>query len=369
MHAAGATVSIICPVGKGAEARRETLEGIEIFRHPMPPEADSPLGYLREYGAALLWETWLAWRIFFGRGFDVIHGCNPPDLIFLIAWQFRLLGVRYIFDHHDVNPELYEAKFNKRGFFWKLMVWLERITFASAHVSIATNQSYRHVAITRGNMPPDKVFVVRSGPETDRVRQVPPVPKWRNGRDYLVGYVGVMGQQEGIDLLIDAVAHIVFEKARRDIHFCLVGGGPSLAGLEQLSKSKGLDQFITFTGRVSDEALFEMLSTADVGVNPDRVNPMNNISTMNKILEYLAFSKPIVQFDVVEGRYSADCASLYAAPNDPVDFADKILYLIDNPAVRAEMGAFGRARFENELSWDYQKPALINAYLAALGRG
>jgi glycosyltransferase involved in cell wall biosynthesis len=198
---------------------------------------------------------------------------------------------------------------------------------------------------------------------------VPPVPTWRNGRDYLVGYVGVMGQQEGIDLLIDAVAHIVFVKARRDIHFCLVGGGPSLAGLEQLTKSKSLDEFITFTGRVSDEALFEMLSTADVGVNPDRVNPMNNISTMNKILEYLAFSKPIVQFDVVEGRYSAGRASLYAAPNDPVDFADKILYLIDNPAIAAEMGAFGRARFENELSWDYQKPALIDAYVTALKRG
>ena len=367
LRGAGAIVSIICPLGKGATLRKETLEGIDIYRHPMPPDADNALGYLREYGAALFWETVLAWRIFLTRRFDVIHGCNPPDLIFLIAWQFRIFGVKYIFDHHDVNPELYEAKFNKRGFFWQLMKLFERITFASAHVSIATNQSYRKVAIERGKMAPEKVFVVRSGPETDRIKVVLPVASWRNGRNYLVGYVGVMGQQEGIDLLIEAVAHIVFVKQRHDIQFCLVGGGPSLAGLIAMAEKKGLSDFITFTGRVSDDDLFQVLSTADVGVNPDRVNPMNDISTMNKILEYLAFSKPIVQFDVVEGRFSADKASLYAAPNDPIDFAEKIIFLIDNPEIRAEMATFGRVRFENELSWDFQKKALIDAYITAFG--
>lgn len=367
LRGAGAIVSIICPLGKGATLRKETLEGIDIYRHPMPPDADNALGYLREYGAALFWETVLAWRIFLTRRFDVIHGCNPPDLIFLIAWQFRIFGVKYIFDHHDVNPELYEAKFNKRGFFWQLMKLFERITFASAHVSIATNQSYRKVAIERGKMAPEKVFVVRSGPETDRIKVVSPVASWRNGRNYLVGYVGVMGQQEGIDLLIEAVAHIVFVKQRHDIQFCLVGGGPSLAGLIAMAEKKGLSDFITFTGRVSDDDLFQVLSTADVGVNPDRVNPMNDISTMNKILEYLAFSKPIVQFDVVEGRFSADKASLYAAPNDPIDFAEKIIFLIDNPEIRAEMATFGRVRFENELSWDFQKKALIDAYITAFG--
>lgn len=367
LRGAGAIVSIICPLGKGATLRKETLEGIDIYRHPMPPDADNALGYLREYGAALFWETVLAWRIFLTRRFDVIHGCNPPDLIFLIAWQFRIFGVKYIFDHHDVNPELYEAKFNKRGFFWQLMKLFERITFASAHVSIATNQSYRKVAIERGKMASEKVFVVRSGPETDRIKVVPPVASWRNGRNYLVGYVGVMGQQEGIDLLIEAVAHIVFVKQRHDIQFCLVGGGPSLAGLIAMAEKKGLSDFITFTGRVSDDDLFQVLSTADVGVNPDRVNPMNDISTMNKILEYLAFSKPIVQFDVVEGRFSADKASLYAAPNDPIDFAEKIIFLIDNPEIRAEMATFGRTRFENELSWDFQKKALIDAYITAFG--
>lgn len=234
LKAAGAEVSIICPTGKGYEQRFEVVDGIEIHRHPLPIEATGALGFLLEYGAALFWETVLAWKIYFKRGIDVIQGCNPPDLIFLVALPFKLFGVKYIFDHHDINPELYEAKFNKRGFFWKLMVLFEKLTFKSADVSMATNQSYRKIAIERGGMDPDKVFVVRSGPDLSRLKRVPPVDSWKNGRRYLVGYVGVMGDQEGIDLLIDAVEHIVRVKRRDDIQFCLVGGGPSLAKLQAL---------------------------------------------------------------------------------------------------------------------------------------
>lgn len=366
LKAAGAFVSIICPTGKGYEKRFEVIDGIEIHRHPLPIEASGALGFLLEYGAALFYETVLTWKIFFKRGIDVIQGCNPPDLIFLVALPLKLFGVKYIFDHHDINPELYEAKFDKRGFFWKLMVLFEKLTFKSADVSMATNHSYRKIAIERGGMDPDKVFVVRSGPDLSRLKRVPPVDSWKNGRKYLVGYVGVMGDQEGIDLLIDAVDHIVRQMGRSDIQFCLVGGGPSLAKLKALVAEKGLADFIHFTGRAPDQDLFEVLSTMDVGVNPDRVNAMNDKSTMNKIMEYMSLEKAIVQFDVTEGRYSAQEASLYAKANDPIDMAEKIIELIEDPERRREMGAFGRKRVESELNWRKQIDPLISAYTTAL---
>jgi len=366
LKAAGARVSIICPTGKGHETRRETLDGIEIYRHPLPLDASGALGYLLEYGAALFWETVLAWRVFLRGGLDVIHGCNPPDLIFLVALPLRLFGVRYLFDHHDINPELYEAKFGRRGFFWKLMALFEKITFKVAKVSIATNESYRAIAIERGGKKPEDVFVVRSGPDLTRVKAVPVNPAWKNGRAFLVGYVGVMGDQEGIDLLLEAVHHIVFDLKRDDVQFCLVGGGPSLKGLQAMAADMGLSDHVTFTGRAPDQDLFEVLCTADVCVNPDRVNPMNDKSTMNKIMEYMAMGKAIVQFDVAEGRFSAQQASLYANSNDPVDMAEQILALIDDPARRAEMGAFGRHRVESELDWSRQIEPLIAAYRRVL---
>ncbi len=364
--AAGATVSVICPMGERYKLRYELLEGVHIHRHPLPPDGKGPIGFLREYAAALFWETLLAWKIYFIRGIDVIQGCNPPDLIFLVALPFRPLGVKFIFDHHDINPELYEAKFNKRGSFWRLMVLLEKLTFKAATVSIATNRSYRAIALERGGMKPEDVFVVRSGPDTASFRPVPPAEQWRMGRRYLVGYVGVMGEQEGIDLLIDAVDHIVFGLGRHDIQFCLVGGGPSLDGLKAETSRRGLADYISFTGRAPDHDLLEILSTADVCVNPDRVNVMNDKSTMNKILEYMALGKPIVQFEVTEGRYSAQDASLYARPNDPKDMAETIVALLDNPEQRARMSAFGQRRVANELSWTHQVEPLIDAYRRAL---
>lgn len=365
--AAGATVSVICPTGKGHTARYELLEGVHIYRHPLPLDASGVLGYLLEYGAALFWETVLAWRVFFTRGIDVIQGCNPPDLMFLVALPFKLFGVRYIFDHHDINPELYEAKFNKRGLFWKLMVLVEKLTFKSATVSMATNHSYRQIAIERGGMRPDRVFVVRSGPDLSRLQRVDPVDHWRNGRRFMVGYVGVMGDQEGVDLLIDAAHHIIYSLGRTDVQFCLVGGGPSLDKLKALAIDRGLVDYMTFTGRAPDQQLFEVLSTMDVGVNPDRVNAMNDKSTMNKIMEYMALGKPIVQFDVTEGRFSAQEASLYAKANDSVDMAEKLLQLLESPEQRKVMGSYGRRRVEDELSWDYQIAPLLAAYTTALG--
>lgn len=367
LRAAGATVSVICPTGKNYEALEETIEGIHVYRHALPSEAANAKGYLVEYAAALWHESRLAWKIFFRHGFDVIHGCNPPDLIFLVALQFRLFGKKFIFDHHDLNPELYEAKFNRRGPFWRLVRWAERLTFFFASCSIATNDSYRQIAIERGGMDPNKVFVVRSGPDLTRLKPEPPNAALRKGRTYLVGYVGVMGAQEGIDLLLEAVAYLVFELKREDVQFCLVGGGTSLEECRALSKRLGLEAYVDFPGRVSDRDLFEVLATADVCVNPDRVNPMNDKSTMNKILEFMALGKPIVQFDVTEGRVSAGEASLYAKKNDPVDMAHCIARLLDAPDERSRMGAIGKERLVQSLAWQHQVPQLIAAYRTALG--
>jgi glycosyltransferase involved in cell wall biosynthesis len=361
---AGYAVSIICPTGKGCEKKFESIDGIDIWRYRLPTEAEGALGYAIEYSMALLWTFLLSLRVLLGRGFDVVHACNPPDLFFLVGGFYRLFGKKFVFDHHDANPELYEAKFGRRDFFWQLMVWLERATFRCADVSIATNESYQRIAITRGGMAPERVFVVRSGPSLERLKLLPPVPALKKGKSHLVGYVGVMGRQEGIDLLLKAAAHIVYDLKRPDVHFGLVGGGTSLEEMKDLARGLGIDGHVTFTGRVPDAELLAMLNTADVCVNPDVANEMNDISTMNKVMEYMALGKPLVQFDLTEGRFSAQEASLYARKNDPWDMALKIVELLDDPARRAAMGAYGRRRVQDELEWRHEAPKLLAAYEA-----
>lgn len=369
LSANGFTVTIICPTGKGYQKRDEVIDGIRILRYRLPTEAHHASGYLLEYTAALFWMSVLTWRVFLTRGFDIIHACNPPDLLFLIGGFFKIVfGKQFVFDHHDINPELYEAKFGRRDFLYRMMVRLERWSFRTADIVIATNDSYRRIAIERGGMSPNKVHVVRSGPQLDRLRILPPVDHLRQGRTYLVGYVGVMGEQEGIHLLLETVRCIVRDRGRSDVHFGLVGGGTALPAMKQLAIALGIDDHVTFTGRVPDQAMLEMLNTADVCVNPDVANPMNDQSTMNKIMEYMALGKPIVQFDLHEGRVSAQDASLYAKRNDPVDMACKIIELLDDPDRRVRMGAIGRARIENVLEWKYEAPKLLRAYAELLAQ-
>jgi len=359
----GYTVTIICPTGKGYEKRYEELEGIHIYRYPLPLEGSGVWGYTVEYASAI-WNSFrLARKVRRDRGFDLIHACNPPDLLFLIGGFYKIFfRTRFIFDHHDINPELYEAKFGRRDFFWRLMLWFERLSFKTADVSIATNESYERIAIERGGMDPDRVFVVRSGPMLDRLKILPPVPALKRGRKYLVGYVGVMGKQEGIDLLLEAAQHIVLEMGRTDVHFGLVGGGTSLDEMKQYASDLKISDYVTFTGRVPDQELLQMLNTADVCVNPDVANAMNDKSTMNKIMEYMALGKPIVQFDLTEGRFSAQDASLYAKKNDPIDMARRIVELLDDPERRERMGTLGRRRVDRELEWRYEAPKLLAAY-------
>jgi glycosyltransferase involved in cell wall biosynthesis len=362
LAAAGYVVSIICPKGKGYEKGFEEIDGIAIYRHPMPFEGNGALGYLAEYSWALLAEFALSLRVLMERGFDAIHACNPPDTLFLIGGFYKIFGKKFLFDHHDINPELYEAKFQRRDLFYRLMLWLERTTFKTADVCVATNESYRRIAIERGERSPDKVFVVRSGPDLRRLRLLPPTLALKKGRRYLVGYVGVMGRQEGIDGLLASVQHIVRDMQRHDIQFGLVGGGTELPALRQRAEELGVAQYVTFTGRVPDDELLAMLNTADVCVNPDVANEMNDKSTMNKIMEYMALGKPIVQFDLTEGRVSAQDASVYAKRNDPIDMARQLVALLDDADLRARMGAAGLERVKTELAWEHEVPRLLAAY-------
>jgi glycosyltransferase involved in cell wall biosynthesis len=296
------------------------------------------------------------------QGFDVIHGCNPPDLIFLLGLRYRLSGVRYLFDHHDVSPELFEAKFGKKGLLYRVMLLWERMTFATASVSIATNESFRQIAIRRGHMDPQDVFVVRSAPRIEKFELRPPVPELKKGAKTLIGYVGVIGQQEGMDLLVAAADHLIREMGYSDIHFAIVGFGPHLPEVEKDVANRGLGDWFTFTGPLYGEDLLRVLNTADIGVAPDPKNAMNDISTMNKIMEYMTLEKPSVQFDLKEGRTSAAEASLYARANDPKDFAAKLAWLIDHPEEGRQMGQAGRKRVLESLSWDSSVPHLLAAY-------
>ena len=362
LHTAGYDVTVLSPMGKGYKQKYEVLDGIHIYRHPSPKEGNSPLGYVREYASALFWEFLYAWWIYLRAGFDVIQGCNPPDNIFLIALPFKLLGVKYIFDHHDANPELYLSKYGKRGALYHIQVWLEKLTYRVSDVVMATNCSYRDLAISRGGLNPQDVFVVRNGPDLRTFKAVPPISSLKYGKRYLIGYVGTMSIQEGLDILMD-VALYIKNLGREDVHFTCVGGGPGLVGLRKMVEEKDLGDMVNFTGRIPDQQLLGILSTSDVCVNPDKPCEMNDISTMIKIMEYMALGKPIVQFNLKEGRFSAQDAALYADNNNQVpDFAAKILWLLDNPEVRERMGQFGCNRVAGELAWNYSVEGLLAAY-------
>jgi glycosyltransferase involved in cell wall biosynthesis len=363
-------VTVLSPKGKNNYTKtHEVLEGIHVYRHPIPKEGNTPFGYLWEYGSALAWEFLYSWWIFLRHGFHVLQGCNPPDNIFLVALPFKLFGVKYIFDHHDVSPELYMSKYGRKDALYKIQVWLEKMTYRTSDVVMVTNNSYGDLAVTRGGHDPKDVFVVRNGPDLKTFKPVSPDPALKYGKPYLVGYVGTMSIQEGLDILLHVASHIK-NLGRRDVHFTCVGGGPSLAGLRKMVQDMDLSDTVNFTGRISDEELLAVLSTADVCVNPDKPCEMNDLSTMIKIMEYMALAKPIVQFDLKEGRFSAQDASLYADNENQIpDFAAKILSLLDNPEQRLRMGEFGQKRIASALAWDYSVEHLLAAYRRVFQKG
>jgi len=365
---AGYTVSVICP--KGAEYTRpyELLDGIHVFRHSLPLEADGAAGYAIEYGAALFWQFVLSVKVFFKVGFDVVQACNPPDLMFLVAgfWKY-LFGKPFIFDHHDINPELFEVKFGRRGFFHRLLLAAERATFRTADVSIAINETFKDIAVARGGMAEDRVFIVRSIPELSYFKRTAPDRSLRGGRRILAGYCGVMGAQDGVDMLVRAMAHLIHVEGRRDIGCAIVGGGTEVPNLKRLARELGVEDDVTFTGFLpSGEPHLAALSAFDVGVIPDPKNVFNDKISMNKVFEYMTLGIPFVQFDLVEGRRAAGDASLYVAECTPEALAAGIARLADDPALRAELVAKGQERRHSVLRWEPEKARLLAAYETAL---
>ncbi len=365
LKTAGYQVSVICPKGKHGEfqAGHEALDDVHIFRYSAPPEASGVLGYLVEFAYCWLMTAFLSLRVWLTRGFDVIHACNPPETYFLLAWFYKLLGKKFIFDHHDLSPEMYVAKGgNKGGVLYRLLLSLEWLTFKTAHLVLTTNESHKRIAIQRGGVPSERIFIVRSGPDLERLHVLPPEPELKQGRPYLGCYLGEMCPQDGVDYLLYAIKYLVEEIGHKDTTFVLMGGGPAVSDLRQLSHDLGLDDWVTLTGRVSDKDLCRYLSTADICFDPDPYTEWADQSTMNKIMEYMAFGKPIVAFDLREGRFSAQDAAVYAKPNDIQEFARLVDELLNDEPRRQTMGRFGRHRVENALSWQYSVPVLLRAY-------
>ncbi len=359
---AGYSVSVICPKGPG-DPSLQVIDGVTLYKYRPYPEGTSKRAFVGEYlysFAATAWLTAKAWR---RQRFDVLQACNPPDIFWPIALVLRLFGVRFVFDHHDLCPELFESRFDGGSpVVHRALLALEWLTYRSAHRVIATNDSYRAVALSRGGKHDRDVTVVRTGPDSDQLRPGPPDPRLRRGRPHLVAYLGTMGPQDGVDLAVRAADHIVHVCGRRDISFTLMGSGDCLAELVALRDALGLEDYVEFTGRVSDTTVSHILSTAEVGLCPDPKNALNDASTMNKTMEYMAFALPVVAFDLHETRVSAQDAALYASPNNVADLANLVVTLIDDEPRRRSMGASGRARVIDSLDWAHQRADYVGVY-------
>lgn len=362
---AGYQVVVICPKMRGFRKSFEILDDIHIYRHWISDEAGGFAGFFLEYTSALVGEMALACRVWWNYRPDIIHLCNPPDLLFLVALPFKLLGARIIYDIHDAWPEMFEAKFASRGIFYWFVRLAEFLTFRTCDVAIATNESVRDIALSRGRLSESQVFVVRTAPKVNKA-VVEPDNSLKKGRAHLVGYVGVMGNADGVDFLIRAAAHIVHKLGRRDIQFLLMGTGPEFESLVALRDNLNLKDFVDMPGRVTNEFLFSALKTMDMGASSDPINPYNHHCTMNKVLEYMTFGKPQVLFDLKEGRASAADAAHYVSESTPEALAEGIIHLADNPEIRNQMGKLGLQRMENHLNWDISVRNLRKAYKAVL---
>lgn len=364
----GFKVSVISPATQRQPLRREFLQGIDVYRHPRPKEGAAELELLLEYGNALIWELFLSIKIFMSNPFHVIHSANPPDHVFLIALPFKLLGVKYIFDHHDVSPENYVAKFQKKGFLYRALLIMERLSFMTADLAISTNESYKKIAVSRGGKRADDVFVVRNGPNLDQVIFKPPRHELKNGSKYLVAYLGIIAKQDGLETLLRAVEYIVYKRNFTDVIFYIIGTGTQWEEIVSLSRTLKVDKYIKFTGFIPFDELYEILSTADLCVNPEFCNDFTDKSTMVKIMEYMTFGKPIVQFHTTEGKATAEDAAIYIKDNNETDFAKSIISLLEDPDKRKKMGDYAQKRIRDELCWDKQVVNLEKVYRRLLSK-
>jgi len=359
----GYGVSVICPKGKGHNSSYENIDGINIYRHSLPLEASGAMGYLLEYSAALFWQFFLSCRVYRRHGFDVIHACNPPDLIFVVASFFKVFfGKKFLFDQHDLNPELYVVKFGRKGFFHRMLQRFERWTFQLADVSIATNETFKSIAVSRGGMAFDKVWVVKSYPDLERFKVVEPNASLKKDFKYLIGYVGIMAEQDGVDYLVNAMAHLVHEQGRKDIGCVVIGDGPELAKLRKLAVEKNIEDYVKFTGYLSGDDLLSHLCALDIGIIPDPPNDCNDKLSMNKVFEYMALGLPFVQYDLAQSRSEAGEAALIAQQGTPESLADGIEILLKDKKRRAQMSVYGTERAQREFQWKNEIVSLTDAY-------
>lgn len=360
---AGYDVSVICPKAKGFNASYEMLEGIHIHRYPLPFDASGAFGFVAEFVWCFLYTAVKSIKVAFRPGFDVLHACNPPETYWLLAWLWRPFGKRFLFDHHDLSPEMYEAKFERpSSMLLSGLKWLERCTFRAADVVITTNQSHKLIAVERGGVPAERVHIVRSGPDLARLKRYAPDLSWKRDRRHLAVYLGEMCKQDGVDYMLRAINILIKQHDRDDFFTVFVGGGPHQQAIRTYASELGLDSHVHFTGRVSDDELCRILSSADIAVDPDPKTPWSDKSTMNKIIEYMYFGLPIACFDLAEHRVSAETAALYAEANEETALADHMATLLDDKALREQMGAIGKKRVEEQLAWCYSEPILLGAY-------
>jgi len=364
---AGYRVTVICPRQAGQNLH-EVVNGVTAYRYPAPPEAERSLGYLWEYGYSLIATFILSLYLFWRHPFQVIHAHNPPDLFVFLALFYKPFGVKFVFDHHDLSPENYYARFRDGGkpFVYRLLVWCERLSCRLADHVIATNQSYKAIEMERSGVPENRITIVRNGPDLTRVRPVTPDAALRQKAATLIGFVGAMGPQDGLDYLLRALHHLVTDRQRTDFYCVLMGNGSEWQRLHDQAAALGIAEHVWFVGWVGADDLCRYLSTVDICVSADPHNAYNDRSTMIKLMEYMALSKPIVAFDLTEHRRTAGDAALYVPGNDEFAYAQALAVLMDDPARRRAMGQCGRQRIETALEWRYSAVALREAYSRVL---
>ena len=365
----GFDVAVISPKSKdGQSAERRPyfseVEGIRVYQYPWPAEGNGFLGYIWEYSASLVCMWVLSLWVYLRHGFDFIHAHSPPDLLVLIAIFFRPFGVRFVFDHHDISPEMYQARFDGDGnaTVIRVLKFFERLSCRFASHVISVNDSYRDLVIERTGVDPDKVTVVRNGPNLKKLRLVDPAPELRNRGQTILGYVGILGFQDGVDGLLHVLHKLKFELGRDDFYCVLIGKGDALESLRKLATELDLDDNVLLTGYISHEKLLTYLSSTDICVSPDPYDEFNDRSTMIKMMEYMTLEKPIVAYRLTEHQVTARNAAIYAEPKDQLDFAKCISMLMDDPELRATMGRSGRQRIEEQLAWPHQEQKLVNVY-------
>jgi glycosyltransferase involved in cell wall biosynthesis len=370
LHLAGYRVTVVSPKREPSDTMRQNIDGVRVYRFRAARNTGGFVGYVWEFGYSTTAMFFLSLIVWLREGIDVVHAHNPPETLFLIGGFYKVFGKRFVFDHHDVTPEMYNARYGDRArpLVRKVLGFLERATFNTADHVIATNESHRMIAIGRGGVPQTAVTIVRNGPRTNDLVEVAPDPVLRAKASTILGYVGIMGPQDGVDYLLRSVRHLIYDLGREDVYCVLMGKGDSIPDLQYLAEQLGIADRVWFTGWISSkDELYRLLSTVDICIDPDPSNPYNDLCTMIKMMEYMDVQKPIVAFDLPEHRFSAGDAAVYAQANDEMDMARKIAELIDDPDRRQHMGEIGRERVDSDLSWEHQETNLLAAYEVVTG--